>query len=407
MDHKFLKIEDEYFTLKGKLSAGRITAAEFEAAMKELMVEHDGRYWNIGAKTGKWHVHDGETWVEAEPPASVPAASSGSNLETKISEAVAFSEIRRFEEHRVEVLGTTREGGQVDGVAFSADGRRALAFGRLGIRVWDLEAGQDYKLVKDYYLNSAALSANGSHVLTGGTDKIVRIWDVETGREIRSFKGHDDYVTSVAFSAAGRYAFSSSDDRSIRRWNIETSQEDQRFDGHEAGITNIALVSGDRVIASMAGDRTVRSWDAQTGQEYSDRRLQLDDNYDESLAKRFAINGNRVLTCSLIQKTIEVWNLSTTTKLRELSGHTGQVWDLALSPDGTLAFTCGGSDYVEEDVKARVGLDNVVRVWSVESGAEIAKFKGHTGDVLCIAISADGKRALTGSRDKTARLWTL
>ena len=407
MDENFQIVEDEYFILKGKLDAGRFTQEQFDRALKSMMLEHEGRYWNIGAKTGKWHVHDGAGWTEAEPPASIPDAHPGADLQATIQQPGAFREIRRFEEYRYEVQGFKREGGQIEGVAFSADGRRALTLDGLGIRVWDLEKGQGYKAVKAYG-NCAALSANGSHVLTGGADKIVRLWDVETGREIRTFKGHDAHVTSVAFSPDGRYAFSCSDDRSIRRWEVESSREDRRFEGHEAAITNIALVSDGDVLASMAGDQTVRSWDVQTGQEYSNMRLELDDKYIEGLARRFAINGDRVLTCSLLQGVpIGVWDLKTKTKVRELIGHTGNVWDVAFSADGELAFTCSGSDYVEENVRAETGLDNVVHVWNVESGNEIARLEGHTGDVLCIAISADGRQALTGSKDKTARLWVL
>ncbi len=65
----FQKAEDEFFILKGKLQTGRITRAEFDAALKGLMVQDpQGRYWTIGADSGKWLVHDGAAWVEAPLP---------------------------------------------------------------------------------------------------------------------------------------------------------------------------------------------------------------------------------------------------------------------------------------------------------------------------------------------------
>jgi len=68
--------EEQFFSLKGQLAAGRITQQQFDAALKQLMIQDaQGRYWMIGADTGKWYVHDGQTWVEANPSvASAPPA---------------------------------------------------------------------------------------------------------------------------------------------------------------------------------------------------------------------------------------------------------------------------------------------------------------------------------------------
>lgn len=68
MDAHFKKVEDEYFRLKGKLALGHITRDELKAALKELMVEDaEGRYWSIGADSGKWHVYENKSWVEGDP----------------------------------------------------------------------------------------------------------------------------------------------------------------------------------------------------------------------------------------------------------------------------------------------------------------------------------------------------
>jgi hypothetical protein len=66
----FKRAEDEYFHLKGQFATGRITNEQFEAALKELMVDYEGHYWTIGAERGKWFYFNGQTRVEAEPPVS-------------------------------------------------------------------------------------------------------------------------------------------------------------------------------------------------------------------------------------------------------------------------------------------------------------------------------------------------
>ncbi|MBI4789238.1 MAG: hypothetical protein HY782_19570 [Chloroflexi bacterium] len=73
LDERFERAEREFFKFKGQLDAGRITPEQFDAALKELIVEDShGRFWMLGADTGKWYTHDGEAWVEGTPPSAEP-----------------------------------------------------------------------------------------------------------------------------------------------------------------------------------------------------------------------------------------------------------------------------------------------------------------------------------------------
>ncbi len=65
----FAEVEQRFFELKGRLVAGLITQAAFEAAVRELALrDAAGRLWTIGAQTGKWYYLTGDAWVEAQPP---------------------------------------------------------------------------------------------------------------------------------------------------------------------------------------------------------------------------------------------------------------------------------------------------------------------------------------------------
>ena len=74
-------------------------------------------------------------------------------------------------------------------------------------------------------------------------------------------------------------------------------------------------------------------------------------------------------------------------------GHSGEVLSVAIAPDGKTALS--GSD------------DKTLRLWDLASGREIRKFEGHSGWVRSVAFSPDGKTALSGSADHTMRLWDL
>ena len=79
--------------------------------------------------------------------------------------------------------------------------------------------------------------------------------------------------------------------------------------------------------------------------------------------------------------------------LATLEGHTGQVTSVAFSPDGNTVLT--GS------------IDRTARLWETASGKLLATLEGHTGQVTSVAFSPDGKTVLTGSIDRTARLWDI
>ncbi len=80
-EDQFKKAEDDYFRLKGQLAAGRITQSQFEAGLKDLMVQDEqGQYWMLGVESAKWYVHDGKNWVEAQPPSGSPPSIPEANL---------------------------------------------------------------------------------------------------------------------------------------------------------------------------------------------------------------------------------------------------------------------------------------------------------------------------------------
>lgn len=68
IDLRFQRVELEYARLKEEFAAGRITADELERALEKQTIEAGGRFWALGANSGKWYMSDGDTWTEAEPP---------------------------------------------------------------------------------------------------------------------------------------------------------------------------------------------------------------------------------------------------------------------------------------------------------------------------------------------------
>ncbi len=74
--NKYKSAEDAYFTLRGQFDTGRITQEQFDDKLRDLMIQDEqGRYWMLGADSGKWYYYDGANWVPGEPPIdAAPAA---------------------------------------------------------------------------------------------------------------------------------------------------------------------------------------------------------------------------------------------------------------------------------------------------------------------------------------------
>jgi len=84
-------------------------------------------------------------------------------------------------------------------------------------------------------VSAVAFSPDGKLALSGSYDETLKLWQVESGREIRTFKGHSDQVKAVAFSPDGKLALSGSRDGTTRLWNIQTGKEIAQMLGFENG----------------------------------------------------------------------------------------------------------------------------------------------------------------------------
>ena len=110
-------------------------------------------------------------------------------------------------------------------------------------------------------------SPHGSHIVTGSSDKTIRIWDSETGVVVGgALKGHTSSVNSVAYSPDGQHIISGSSDNTIRIWDAETGAAvGKPLEGHTSPVMSVAYSPDGQHIISGSYDETIRIWDAETG----------------------------------------------------------------------------------------------------------------------------------------------
>jgi WD40 repeat protein/serine/threonine protein kinase len=120
-----------------------------------------------------------------------------------------------------------RHRGQGLTLAFSPDGRRLVTGGeRHTAKIWDVETGKELKTLEGHGgdIHAVAFSPNGLWVAAGGEGSTVRVWDSRTGNLVRSFRGHTGLVSSLAFSTDGRLV-SGSRDRTVKVWDVSRLDE--------------------------------------------------------------------------------------------------------------------------------------------------------------------------------------
>ena len=344
-------------------------AAE-NVAVIERWVKEGARYDGVSPDED-WValVHRRSTPVVPEAyPAPVPIAALAFRPDGRAVAASGFHEIITWDSAdgglRRRLRGLPE---RVHDLAYSPDGRWLAAAGgdpgQYGsARLWRIVPGdtEPVRVLTEAQdgVFAVAFSPDSRLVAAAGADRAVRIWEVESGREVGIIEDHADWVLGLAFSPDGKRIATASRDKTSKVLDVATKESLVAFSGHAEADFAVAFSPDGKRIATGGGDNQLRIWSPDDGKQTG----AFAGFGGPVFRVRFSPDGEDLIASSA-DGTVRVFRGDR--RRLELKGNADWVYSLALSPDGRRL--------------ASGSWDGEVRLWDLADGRPLLNFRAGPG----------------------------
>jgi eukaryotic-like serine/threonine-protein kinase len=228
----------------------------------------------------------------------------------------------------------------------SRDGRRVALSGRnySGILVVDVQTGQTLANFLDRRAVTAlALSPDGSTVVSGGFDGVLKSWEVATSALTREFKAFLDPIRGLNFSADGRFFAAGGNNRIVKIWSTSNWEEKRTLRGHEDAIWSVAFSPDNRMLVSGGQDEQPLLWDSEfTGPVDEARQLLRGPAWTDRTPYLAFSPDSRRFAATAADGSVKVWETETMQVAARFPGEAR-----------TVAFSTDGRDVVTENYEGK------------------------------------------------------
>jgi WD40 repeat protein len=437
------------------LTTGKPTRTIGPLADPVKAVAYSRDFTQVGAATGKtvkvWNVADGKEVLTLAHPAEVLSLSFSAD-KLKIATAAADNQTRVWDVATGKELQVFPSTGPVRAVAFHANNKDVIAAGddktatvhsvtmarvlSVGSPIRDLAVtpngshvlaavGNEVKLWNaatgaaeprtlagsDKPMQTVTVSKNGVLVATGGDDQTVRVYTFADGKLLAAIKA-PGIVRGLSFSANNQTLAAACEDKSVQTWNVVFTPgqpvpaefgKPVQTNAHAAAATSVVFAPDNVTIYSASADKTVKAW--KFASEAPTKNFPHPNLVD---AVAFNPAGTQLATGCHDGK-LRLFDVAKGAVIKEINAHVAPA-PMGPSPIYCVAWTPDGKQVVSGS------LDHSMKLWDAASGNLVREFKGykekdfekgHRDGVFCVAFSPDGKTLVSGSSDRSVKLWNV
>jgi WD40 repeat protein len=301
--------------------------------------------------------------------------------------------------------------GSLEDVRFGPDDKQLVVSGEKAAHVFDNTSGKLLFSLSGHSgrINAAVFSPDGSLLLTASADKTARLWNGQNGQWLNFAANHSDSVWSAAFSRDGARFLTTSADGAIRVFDTKSRKliatlTAKRGKENDVPVRAVFTPDGTQVAATYAESASFRFWNIASRKIVWEAVMQkragdIDpgvqiyglaiDDKGETLA--VAGGEGRIGVMGGQAGRLQIWNIKTRERKFDLKGHADNIVNVAISPDGTRIVTAS--------------RDSTLRLWDTESGESFELLQGHADHVYGVAFSRDGQEVASASRDGSVIVW--
>jgi guanine nucleotide-binding protein subunit beta-2-like 1 protein len=240
----------------------------------------------------------------------------------------------------------------------------------------------------------ATPAEDNATLISASRDKTVVVWKIDGSQEDygsahKALRGHSHFVSSVVLSSDGNFCLSGSWDGTLRLWEIATGKTTRRFVGHTKDVLSVAFSADNRQIVSGSRDKTIKLWNTLGECKYT----VVNGGHTEWVScVRFSPSqaAPLIVSCGWDKK-VKVWNLHDLTLQKDLTGHSGYLNTVTVSPDGSLC--------------ASGGKDGTALLWDLNEGKRLYSLQAD--DIIHALVFSPNRYWLCAATTKGIKIWDL